>query len=121
MRGRELLPVAALAAALATAACTSTKLPGSIGVVATRDAPSGRIVVVRVPAGGAGARAGLEVGDEIVAVDGVPVASMSAEDFHRAVRGPVGSRVRVRVRRDGVLEDFVIERAARKEIAPPAK
>lgn len=115
MRARDLLSAAALS--LLGAACAPTPIPGSIGVVARREAGSGRIVVIRVPAGGAGARAGLEVGDEIVAVDRQPVASMTPDDFHRAVRGPVGSRVVLKVRRDGALHDVGVERAALKEIA----
>ncbi|MGZ3418821.1 MAG: PDZ domain-containing protein [Polyangiales bacterium] len=92
-----------------------TGMPGSIGVVAVREA-TGRIVITEVPAGGAGARAGLEVGDEIVAVDGVAVAGMSADDFHRAVRGPVGTRVTIDVRRDGMIHKIAVDRAAMREI-----
>lgn len=94
--------------------CGSTAMPGSIGVVAHRE-PTGRVVILEVPAGGAGARAGLEVGDEIVAVDGVDVKSMSKEDFQGAVRGPVGTKVTVDVRRDGLRHRIAVERQALRE------
>lgn len=84
-------------------------MPGSIGVVAHREA-SGRVVILEVPAGGAGARAGLEVGDEIVAIDGVEVRTMSKDDFQASVRGPAGSRVAVDVRRDGLRHRILVER-----------
>ena len=86
-------------------------------MIAVREA-SGRIVITEVPEGGAGAQAGLEVGDEIVAIDGVAVASMSADDFHRAVRGPVGTKVTIGVRRDGMLHQVVVDRAAMRELKP---
>ena len=83
---------------------------GSIGVRARRAPETGTIVVTDVPKGLAGERAGLSAGDEIVAVDGVPTVSMSNAAFSRAVRGEVGSRVTLTVRRAGVVEDVIVER-----------
>ena len=93
----------------------SNGMPGSIGVVAVREG-TGRIVITEVPDGGAGAKAGLEVGDEIVAVDGVSVDGMNANDFHRAVRGTVGTRVTIDVRRDGLVHRIGVDRSAMREI-----
>jgi C-terminal processing protease CtpA/Prc len=107
---------ALVAAALALAvSCGGQAMPGSIGVIAVRES-TGRIVITEVPAGGAGAQAGLEVGDEIVAVDGVAVEGMSANDFHRAVRGAVGTRVVIDVRRDGLVHRIGVDRAAMREV-----
>lgn len=119
---RSALLGAALACALSACAPGSMpgSMPGSIGVLARREV-TGRVVVVEVPPGGAGARAGLETGDEILAVDGVAVAGMSKEDFQRAVRGPVGSKVTVDVRRDGLRRRIVVERLAIRGIEPPPK
>jgi len=97
--------------------CGAPPMPASIGVVARREA-TGRVVIVEVPPGSAGARAGLEVGDEILAVGGVAVASMSKEDFQQAVRGPVGSKVSVDVRRDGLRHRIEVERAALRPVKP---
>lgn len=97
-------------------ACGGGGFAGSIGVIARREPSSGRVVIVEVPSGGAGARAGLEVGDEIIAVDDRMVASMSPNEFRAAVRGPVGSSVNVDVLRDGLRKRLRIERAALREI-----
>jgi carboxyl-terminal processing protease len=105
----------------ALAGCLGGGVAGSIGVVARRDELTGRTVVVDVPAGSTGARAGFEVGDEILAVDGVSVAGMSREDFLRHVRGPVGTKVVVHVRRDGAVHRLTVERAAMREVAHPSR
>ena len=68
--------------------------------VGVQFAPRGealRIVAV-VPGGGA-AEAGLQVGDEILAVDGRPVSELGMEGSVQAIRGPEGSTVTLRVRR----------------------
>ena len=85
---------------------------GSIGVLARMDAHDRRVVVVDVPPGLAGARAGLEVGDEILEVDQVPAATMTREDFQRAVRGSVGSVVTLTVLRSGRPQRVRVERTA---------
>ncbi len=91
-------------------ACGSSAIPGSIGVRARREETTGKIVVVDVPPGLAGAQAGLEQGDEIIAVEGVPVAEMSARAFSRAVRGDVGTKVMITIRRGGALRTIEIQR-----------
>jgi carboxyl-terminal processing protease len=90
--------------------CGSSPIPGSIGVRARREETTGKIVVVDVPPGLAGAQAGLEPGDEIIAVEGVPVAEMSARAFSRAVRGDVGTKVMVTIKRGGALRNVEIQR-----------
>ena len=87
---------------------------GSIGVIAQQEPNTGRIIVKEVPAGLAGARAGLEVGDEIIAIDGRPVASMSRYEFRQLARGDVGTHVIVSVMRNGILRKLDVERGALK-------
>lgn len=111
-----------VATSLALACASSgSGMPASIGVVARREPSSGRVVIVDVPDGSAGAKAGLEPGDEIVAVDGVSVAKLSADDFHRAVRGEAGSRVVLDVRRDGLLHRISIAREPMRQKPEPKK
>ena len=98
--------------------CGGGAWSGSIGVRARRDPESGVVVVTDVPAGLGGARAGLEAGDRILAVDGVPVAQMSVDGFHRAVRGPVGSHVRLTVQRGDMILDVDVERSPLQEPKP---
>lgn len=110
--------IASIAAAAALAlSCGGATLPpqGSIGVRGHRDPETHQIVISDVPKGLSGAEAGLLVNDEIVAIDGQAVASMSAREFQRAVRGPVGSKVIVTIRRQGALRDVEVERGAMHE------
>ena len=105
MRARELV----LSVVLLSCSGTTT-MPGSIGVIAKREANTGRVVVVDVPTGSAGARAGLERGDEIVTVDGALVYKMTREEFSGAVRGPAGSKVMLEIRRNGLTMQIVVQR-----------
>ena len=56
------------------------------------------------------AKAGLVVGDELVAIEGKPVARMTPPEVHEALAGKVGTNVRVRVVREGTTLDYVILR-----------
>jgi carboxyl-terminal processing protease len=55
--------------------------------------------VVAVLEGSAAARAGVQAGDRIVAVDGTPTASLSVDAVQQRLRGPVGSKVVLTIRR----------------------
>jgi carboxyl-terminal processing protease len=95
---------------LSAIGCGASPVPGSIGVRARREEATGKIVVVDVPPGLAGAQAGLEPGDEILSVEGVPVAEMSARAFSRAVRGDVGTKVMLTIKRGGVVRTIEVQR-----------
>jgi C-terminal processing protease CtpA/Prc len=69
------------------------------------------LLVEQVPPGGAAARAGLRANDEVLAIDGTPVGDLDADGVRARLRGEVGTRVRLHVRRDGEEQDVVIERA----------
>ncbi len=58
-------------------------------------------------------RAGLGAGDVIIAVDGVSIAGFSHDEAVSRMRGPIGSRVTIAVRREGVGDpiEFALERA----------
>jgi hypothetical protein len=68
-----------------------------IGIQFTPRGEALRVMMV-VPGGG-GAEVGLQVGDEILAVDGRPVSELGLEGAVQAIRGPEGSTVSLRVRR----------------------
>lgn len=56
------------------------------------------------------ARAGIEAGDEIVAIDGREVKALSSEEIRKALRGDVGSTVTLTVVRDGMRRDVKVTR-----------
>jgi membrane-associated protease RseP (regulator of RpoE activity) len=91
---------------------------GSIGVKLARDQKTGQVRVFEAPPG-TGKRAGLEVGDRIVAVDGKDVSTFATNDeLRRALRGDAGTRVRLTVERDGVRRDIDVERGGPLEEQP---
>ncbi len=100
--------MAVLLFAFVIAACASA--PGTIGALLGQRS-DGRLFVRGVPAGQGADRAGLEIDDEIVAIDGRPVKEMSQEDVRRAVRGDVGSKLTVTVERAGQRRDVKVERS----------
>jgi len=53
-------------------------------------------------------RAGLLAGDRIVAVDSVPITGVRAETIVRRMRGPVGTKVRLTLRREGAADPISI-------------
>lgn len=57
--------------------------------------------------------AGVRVGDTVVAVDGVPYSQMRSSEWQLRMRGPVGTRVRLTVAREGSNApiDIEVERA----------
>jgi carboxyl-terminal processing protease len=60
-----------------------------------------QVTVVSPIEGSPAARAGVEAGDVIVAVDGQSVAGLSLDEVIKKVAGPIHSQVRLTVRRDG--------------------
>ncbi len=93
------------------AACAST--PGTIGAALGKQT-DGRLFVRSVPPGQGAAQAGLEVDDEIVAIDGVDVRGMTPDDVRQAVRGELGSTMVLTVVRGGTRRDVVVKRSALK-------
>jgi C-terminal processing protease CtpA/Prc len=94
---------------IAGAACSST-WTGSVGAVLGKDNRDGRLYIREVPPTMGAAKAGVEVGDEVIAIDGKPVVKMTPPEVHDALAGKVGTKVRVTVVRAGVTADFLIER-----------
>jgi carboxyl-terminal processing protease len=75
------------------------------------DSGSRQVVVASVTAGSPAARAGLQVGDEIVAVDGQSVAGADTDAVAAALRGPSGSNVRLQLAEtSGARRDVALAR-----------
>jgi hypothetical protein len=79
-----------------------------IGVALRPDAEW--FVVEQVIAGGGAERAGLAPGDRVLAVDGVAVTVLGFAAAVQRIRGPEGTRVLLRVHRDGPPTDLAVER-----------
>ena len=95
--------------AFVVVACASAS-PGTIGALLGKRT-DGRLFVRGVPPGQGADRAGLEVDDEILAIDGHPAKDMSQEDVRRAVRGDVGSALTLTVERGGQRRDVKVQRS----------
>lgn len=74
---------------------------GSIGAILGKNHATGRVTVREVPPDMGSARAGLRPGDQLLLIDGRDVRSMTAEQIHEALVGPIGSKVALTVERDG--------------------
>ena len=98
-----------VAFAMASLGCASAA-PGTIGAVMGKRT-DGRLFVRGIPPGQGADRAGLELEDEIVAIDGHLVQEMSEEDIRRAVRGDVGSTLTITVQRGGLRRDVKVQRS----------
>lgn len=109
---RGLPKLIAGAAAVLLVACAATH--GSIGAVLGQDKTDGRVFVRQAPASMAAARAGIEVGDEVLLIDGRDVRSMSPEAIHLALEGDQGTRVSLTILRRGAIQRIAVDRGPLK-------
>jgi carboxyl-terminal processing protease len=56
------------------------------------------------------AKAGVQAGDEVTAIDGVLVSPLTSDEVHKVLAGPVGSKVKLTIVRDGQVLRFDVER-----------
>ena len=70
--------------------------------------------VAQVPEDGPAARAGLNEGDRLLAIDGVPVAGLSSAEVQKRLSGEVGSVAVLRIERSGETLEVRVERAPYK-------
>ena len=85
---------------------------GGIGV--TMGFKDSKVTIISVLDDTPSQHAGLEAGDEIMAVDGTPVSEMQPEEVAMHIRGEVGTKVVLTIERDGETQDYTIERATIK-------
>jgi C-terminal processing protease CtpA/Prc len=86
---------------------------GSVGAVFGKDVHNGRLYVNDVPPGMAAAIAGLREGDEVLAIDAVPVGELSPQQVHKRLEGAVGTKVVLLIVRNGVTQRIELMRGAR--------
>jgi carboxyl-terminal processing protease len=104
-----------LLALMFSVACGGTQASGSIGAVLGKDRQDGRLFVRDAPPGMSAARSGVDVGDEIVAIDGQDVRGMSIDDVHNMLRGKIGTKVVLTIDRSGARRDVTVERGPLRE------
>lgn len=80
-----------------------------IGVVMGMDDEQ-KIHIVGIMENSPGQKAGLQEGDEILAVDGVPVTQMAFDEVAAHVRGQAGTDVVLTIMRDNTNQDITITR-----------
>lgn len=83
--------------------------PGTIGAALGQKADR-RLFVRSIPPGQGADRAGLALDDEILAIDGKDVRSMTQDDVRRAVRGDVGSSMTLTILRGGQKREVKVVR-----------
>jgi len=88
---------------------------GSVGAILGKDNRTGRVYVREVPPGLGAARAGIEEGDELTAIDERPVAGMTPDDVRAALRGKVGTYVSVTIVHHGETRTVKVERSPFQE------
>lgn len=85
---------------------------GGIGAMVRADAPTGALAVDKVAVLGAAAAAGVKPNDLIWSIDGAPVTGVALEDLVDRLRGPVGSKVSLKVGSSSdEARDIVVTRA----------
>jgi C-terminal processing protease CtpA/Prc len=93
-------------------ACAAQK--GTIGAVLAQDQHQ-RLFVREIPDGLAADRAGLEVGDEILTIDGHDGRAMNPATVHDALSGDVGEPVKLTVIRAGNVVRVTVKRTPAKK------
>ena len=83
---------------------------GGIGAIVTFDKTTDELSVERVIPGGPADRAGLRAGDFIDTIDGRSVGSIGSQSVLYALRGKIGSTVRIGAIRAGARDEYTIVR-----------
>lgn len=89
-----------------------------IGVMIAADEASGTVHVTYVVPGTPAERAGLRVGDMLLAIDGTSVKGMTVDNASRLLRGRSGTLVAVNVQRQGEPQAIAFS-IKREEVQPP--
>ncbi|HEY58856.1 MAG TPA: S41 family peptidase [Anaerolineae bacterium] len=85
----------------------TTMLEGEYeGIGAWVDISGDYLTIISPMPGSPAEKAGLQPGDQIIAVDGDDVSGVAPEVVRKRVLGPAGTQVRLTIRREGVEEPF---------------
>jgi membrane-associated protease RseP (regulator of RpoE activity) len=89
--------------------------PGGIGAVLGHSSAEHRLTIRQVPPDSPAAEAGLRPDDEILKIDNRTVAELALSEIVAALRGEVGSRVKLHIRRGDDEFDVEVVRAPYRE------
>ena len=82
---------------------------GGIGIIIELDVDAGNLLTVHDTLENCpGIKAGLEAGDRILAIDGVPTKGMALDMAMGKIRGPVGSKVVLKINREHTKQTFSV-------------
>lgn len=86
--------------------------PDAAGLGLELRAASGRIMVVSPIEGGPAEKAGIRAGDTLISIDGADLFGMKLNDAVKLMRGPVGSKLELRLLRPGAAAptDLTLQR-----------
>jgi len=94
---------------------------GSVGVAAFHDPSRGRVRIASVTPGSPAASAGIQRGDDLLAINGAEVVNLGWRELERLLAGEAGSKVELAYSRSGELRRVELERAVLvNRVAPPA-
>lgn len=110
-----MLVLTLLFASVANLGCALEK-PGSIGAHLSRDNETGAVYVRDLFPGLAGENAGLLPGDEIIMIDGHYVRQMDAPRIREALRGQVGTAVRLTLIRGELVLRVKVARSELRDV-----
>lgn len=88
------------------------------GIGATVEMRDGELVIVRPLPNSPALKAGLQVGDTILSVDGESLKGKDIMEAINLIRGPKGTTVKLLVKREGRMEPFVV-RVKREKVDLP--
>ncbi len=85
--------------------------PGQLGVSAVYDNRNRKVRIYAVAPGSPGDEAGVKKGDELLSIDSLDLSGViSLKKLRKMLAGPVGTKVKIAVSRDGTLKRFELER-----------
>jgi carboxyl-terminal processing protease len=81
-----------------------------IGIGITIDTNAGNIYIVDILKSGSAAKAGLQIGDKIVKLNGISTKQKDLDDIHNLMIGQAGSYLTLAVKRNGKILHFKLKR-----------